>query len=173
MLMNIPKAVGFRGVSCDTCMSSTSDPIFSFDRLVSAVKIDHTCDSHSLSKIQNRTDISHFRKASCEWIINFLVQIISGRVGSESIFLTAEELQAPCSKLNLQYFAGKILPQYKLRCQGHFIADQLYTDDTCMSSTSDPIFSFDRLVSAVKIDHTCDSQSLSKIQNRTDISHFV
>ena len=121
--MNIPKAVGFRGVSCDTCVSSTVDPIFSFDRLDSAVKqTDHTCSSQVLSKIQNRIDISDFRKRSHDWIISFLVRIISVRVGCEPVFLTAEELQAPCSKPTLQYYAGKILPQCIFsRMPGHFI----------------------------------------------------
>jgi len=32
--INIPKPVGFKGVSCDTWISSTADPIFSFDRLI-------------------------------------------------------------------------------------------------------------------------------------------
>jgi hypothetical protein len=92
-------------------MSSIIDPIFSFDRLDSAVKTDHTCSSQALSKIQNRIDISDFRKRSNEWIISSLVQVISVLVGSEPIFLTAEELQAPSTKLTLQYYAGKILPQ--------------------------------------------------------------
>jgi len=109
--MNVPKAIGFRGVSCNICMSSTADPIFSFERLDLAAK--HTCSSQAISNIQNRIDTLDFRKTSHEWIINHLLWIIRRRVGFESIFLTAEELQAPCSKLTLQYFAGRFLPQYK------------------------------------------------------------
>jgi hypothetical protein len=36
--MNSRKAVGFRCVSCDTCLSSILDPVFSFDRFDSPVK---------------------------------------------------------------------------------------------------------------------------------------
>lgn len=68
--INIPKYIGFIGVSCDTCMSSTVDPIFSFDRLVSAVKTDHTCDSQYLSKIQNRTDGPYKdRRICCTYLV--------------------------------------------------------------------------------------------------------
>jgi hypothetical protein len=41
-----------------------------------------------------------------------LKELISDLVGSGPIFLTAEELQAPCIKPSLQYYAGKVLPQY-------------------------------------------------------------
>jgi hypothetical protein len=68
--MNIPKAVAFRGVSCDTCMSSTIIPIFSFDRLDSAVKKDHTCNSQAL-----RSDISDFRA-----LLHKLLSYLSGLV---------------------------------------------------------------------------------------------
>ncbi|MGA8081920.1 MAG: hypothetical protein WB988_08645, partial [Candidatus Nitrosopolaris sp.] len=60
--MNIPKAVGFRWEFCDICLSGELDPIFSFDRLDSAVKADHICNSQALSKTQNRADISDFKK---------------------------------------------------------------------------------------------------------------
>jgi hypothetical protein len=127
---NTPKAVGFRGASCNTCMSSIIDPIFSFDRLDSVVKTDHTCSSQALSKIQNRIDISDFRKKFHELIIRSLIQIISGRVGSESIFLTAEELQAPCSKLTLQYYVGRIWPQCIFsKMPGPFYRQRLLSKD--------------------------------------------
>jgi hypothetical protein len=110
--MNIPKPVGFRAEFCDTCLSSTIDPIFSFNRLDSAVKTVHTCNHQTLNMIQNRTDISDFKTKSQELITASLAHIISSRVGSESIFLIAKELRAPCSKYSVQYYAGKILPQY-------------------------------------------------------------
>jgi len=131
--MSIPKVVGFRGVSCDTCMSSTADPILSFDRLDLAVKTDHTCSSQAISKLQNRINTSDFRKTSHEWIINYLLLIISSRVGSEPIFLAVEELQAPCSKLTLQYFAGRILPQYIFnKLPGPFYRQRLLSKEPCI-----------------------------------------
>jgi hypothetical protein len=131
--MNIPKAVGFRGVSCDTCISCTADPIFSFDRLDLAVKTDHTCSSQAISKIQNRIDTSDFRNGSHEWIISYLIWIITCLVGSEPIFLTAEELQAPCSKLTLQFFAGMILPQYIFnKMPGPFYRQRLLSKNPCI-----------------------------------------
>ena len=96
--MNILEAVGFRWVFCDTCESAILDPIFSFDRLDSAVKPDHTCKPQALSKTQNRTDISDFKKVWREEANSYLKWIISVRLGSGPIFLTAEELQAPCSQ---------------------------------------------------------------------------
>jgi hypothetical protein len=112
--MNIPKPVGFRAEFCDTCLLSTIDPIFSFNRLDSAVKTVHSCNSQALNMIQNRTDIADFSTRSRELITIYLADIVSSRVGSEPIFLIAEELRAPCSKLSVQYYAGKILPQYIL-----------------------------------------------------------
>jgi hypothetical protein len=110
--MNIPKDVGFRWEFCDICLSGELDPIFSFDRLDSAVKADHICNSQALSKTQNRADISDFKKCSREQAISILKELSSNLLGSGPIFLTAEELQAPCSKPSLQYYVGKILPQY-------------------------------------------------------------
>ncbi|MGC2684641.1 MAG: hypothetical protein WA323_22505 [Candidatus Nitrosopolaris sp.] len=106
------KAVGFRWEFCDICLSGELDPIFSFDRLDSAVKADHICNSQALSKTQNRADISDFKKCSREQAISILKELSSNLLGSGPIFLTAEELQAPCSKPSLQYYVGKILPQY-------------------------------------------------------------
>ena len=110
--MNIPKAVGFRWEFCDICLSCELDPIFSFDRLDSAVKAHHVCNSQALSKTQNRADNSECKKRIHEQAISILKELISNLVGSGPIFLTAEELQAPCSKPSLQYYARKILPQY-------------------------------------------------------------
>jgi hypothetical protein len=58
--------------------------------------------------------------------------IISCRVGSEPIFLTAEELQAPCSKLTLQYFVGTITPQYIFNKIGPFYRQRLLSKEPCI-----------------------------------------
>lgn len=93
--MNIPKVVGFRADLCDTCSFQTIDPVFSFDRLDSAVKTRHNCNSQTQSMLQSRRDISDSRTKSHESIISILTQLITDSVGSQPIFLTAEELLAP------------------------------------------------------------------------------
>lgn len=124
------KAVGLRWEFCDICLSAELDPISSFDRLDSAVKADHICNSQALSKTQNRADISECKKRIHERAISILEELISDLVRSGPIFLTADELQAPCIKPSLQYFAGHVLPQYIFsRAPGPFYRQRVLSKD--------------------------------------------
>ena len=111
--ISISKAVGFRGELCDTCLIGKVEPIFSFDRLESLVRTSHTCNPQDLSKIRNIADISNAISKFHERFISSFVQLISCCIGSQHIFLTAQEILPLCAG-SPQDMVANILPFSKM-----------------------------------------------------------